>query len=113
MKTNWLRAALSEHKHCEVTFGLVSSFYCRKPAVSGCSKQRTPNPPLFDHIVGTLLEEQRHVETKRLSCLEIDHKLVLGRRLHGQISGLLPLEDAVDVRSHLSVNMDTVRAIRH
>ena len=41
----------------------------------------------------------RHVKTKRLCGLEVDHKLVLGRRLHWQIGRLLALEDAIDVAS--------------
>jgi hypothetical protein len=29
--------------------------------------------PLFDHLVGALLKQRRHVETQRLGRLEIDH----------------------------------------
>ena len=39
-----------------------------KPAVSRCSRE-----PLLDHLVGTLLEKERHVEAERLGGLEIDH----------------------------------------
>src|SRR5262245_34788432 len=52
---------------------------------------------LFDHRVGAGEERWWHVKTERLSCFQIDHQLVLGRRLHRQVGGLLALEDAVDV----------------
>ena len=38
--------------------------------------------PLFDHLVGALLEEQRHFKPERLRGLEIDHYLELNRHLH-------------------------------
>jgi hypothetical protein len=37
------------------------------------------------------------LEAERPGGLEVDHQLVLGRHLHGQVSGLLALEDAIDV----------------
>jgi hypothetical protein len=37
------------------------------------------------------------VEAERLGGLEVDHQLVLGRRLHRQVGRLLALEDAIDV----------------
>ena len=36
-------------------------------------------------------------KTKRLGGLEINDQLVLGRRLHWQVGGLLALEDAIHV----------------
>jgi hypothetical protein len=36
-------------------------------------------------------------EPKRLRRLEIDHQLIFRRRLHGQISRLFALEDAIDI----------------
>src|SRR5262249_45028066 len=44
--------------------------------------------------------------------LQVDDQLVFGRRLHGQISGLLPLEDAVDVTGCLSELVNDVRPVR-
>ena len=37
------------------------------------------------------------VEAERLGGLEVDHQLVLGRRLHRQVGWLLALEDAIDI----------------
>ena len=51
------------------------------------------------------------VEAERLRGLEIDHQLVLGRRLHRQVGGLLALEDAIDVACRLSVLIDSDRPI--
>src|SRR3974390_1395259 len=39
---------------------------------------------LFDHLVSALQEGFWHGEAKGLGCLEIDHQIVLGRRLHRQ-----------------------------
>ena len=37
---------------------------------------------LFDHLVGELLQVQRHVQAERFRCFEIDDQLVFRRRLH-------------------------------
>jgi hypothetical protein len=39
-----------------------------------------------------------------VSRLEVDHQLVLGRRLHGQVGRFLALEDAVNVRGRSIVS---------
>ena len=53
----------------------------------------------------------RHVETESSRGLKVDHQLVLGRRLHRHVRGLLALEDAVDVAGRLSVLVDQIRSI--
>src|SRR5262249_15695386 len=53
--------------------------------------------PLFDHVVGALLEEQRHIEAQRLGSLKIDRQLELDRGLDGKLARLLALENAVGI----------------
>ena len=43
--------------------------------------------------------------------LEIDHQLVLGRRLHRQVGWLLALEDAIDVAGRAPVLVDNIRPV--
>ena len=50
---------------------------------------------LFDHLIGALLHLQRHIEAQSLRGLEVDHQLVLGRRLHWQVTRLLAFESPV------------------
>ena len=55
---------------------------------------------------------RRHGEAERLGGLEVDHQLVLGRRLHRQIGRLLALEDAIDVAGRAPVLVDRNQAHR-
>ena len=45
-------------------------------------------PTLIDDLVGTREQRRGNFEAKRLSGLEVNHQLKLGRRLHGQVGGL-------------------------
>ena len=66
---------------------------------------------LFDHLVGAREHRRRHVQSERLGSLAINHQLVLHRRLHWQVGGLLAFEDAVDVAGSAPERIDGVRPV--
>ena len=51
----------------------------------------------FDHLVGALLENPRHVETECLGGFEVDHQLEPDRGLDRKLARLRTLEDAIGV----------------
>src|SRR5262249_31066191 len=53
--------------------------------------------PLFNHLVGALLEEQRNIEAERLGGLGVDGHLKFGRQLDGKLHRLCATENAIDV----------------
>src|SRR5262249_10511486 len=67
--------------------------------------------PSFDHLVGGHEQLVWNLEAQRLGGLEVDHKFILGRRLHRQVGRFLALEDAIDVASGIPVLVDESRPI--
>ena len=66
-----------------------------------CHVRFVPEADMFtislDRLVGTQLNLTRNREADRLCSLEVDHQLVLGGRLHGQVARLFSLQDAIDI----------------
>src|ERR1700730_3772766 len=53
------------------------------PQPDSCSAAKSP---LFDHLIGTLLELHRHVQSERFRGLQVDHELEPDRSLDGKIA---------------------------
>src|SRR5450755_1528124 len=66
-----------------------------RPGMSGWCHEETHAPQqtitLFYHLVGAGEHDRRHIEAERLGGLEVEHRLVFGRRLHRQVGRLLAL----------------------
>src|SRR3974390_1748352 len=71
------RADGEDSKSSVSCHSLMSADFCNKI----CQKQ-TSGLPLFDHLVGKLVELCGHLETQSFSGLQIDDKLEFGRLLH-------------------------------
>src|SRR2546428_4469203 len=59
------------------------------PRADSCTAAKTSS---LDDFVGAGEQLRWHVDAERLGGLEIDDKLVLGRRLHRKVGGLLTLQ---------------------
>src|SRR5262249_20699663 len=51
----------------------------------------------LDYLVGAGEQAIGHREAERLRGLEVYDQFVLGRRLHGKVSGFFTFEDAIDI----------------
>src|SRR5262249_9635293 len=69
------------------------------------------NAALFDHLVGALLQEQRHVKAEGLGSLEVDHQFKLDRGLYGQFARLGALKDAISISCRAPIIIDNVDPI--
>ena len=76
------------------------------PACAGT----TPRSSL-DHLVGELLQLQRHLEAERLGGLEVDDELEFARLHDREIAGLLAFEDAASIDADEFVYVVDARAV--
>src|SRR6266540_5679256 len=65
----------------------------------------------FDQLLGAGEHSCWHVEAKRLRGFEIDHQVVLSRRLHRQIGRLLAFENPIYVPSCETVLVNQIRSV--
>ena len=62
----------------------------------------------LNQLISLCDEERRHLETKRLGGLEIDHQLELRRLLHGEVGGPGALQNLVHVRGAAPIEIEKV-----
>src|SRR5262249_44856264 len=67
----------------------------------------------FDHLVRAAGKRQRDGDAERLGGLEVNYKLVLGRRLHRQVGRLRSLEYPPDVDTRLPVPIGKAGPVAH
>jgi len=65
----------------------------------------------FDHLVGALLKQQRHVKSERLGGLKVDNQLKLDRGLDWKLARFCALEDAINIRRRASKIIDQVISV--
>ena len=73
------------------------------------SKLGRGSPSLLDHFVGAGEQRGRHGEAERLSRLEVDHQLELGRCSTGRSAGFSPSRNPIHVGGSLSIYVEESR----
>src|SRR6516165_8974556 len=74
---------------------------------------RSKNDSLLDHLVGASRKSSRHLDAKRSSSAQIDHKLERSRLQDRQIGRLFALEDATGIDAHLTIRVVEVCTVAH
>jgi len=67
----------------------------------------------FDHLVGGDKQARRHGQVERLRSLEIEDRLVLGRRLHRKLRGRAAAQNAIDIGRCLPELVHEVDSVGH
>ena len=68
-----------------------------------CIRVRSAHGNSFDHLVGAGEQRRRHGKPERPGGLEVNDQLELGGLHDRQVSGLLALENASRVETHLTI----------
>jgi hypothetical protein len=84
---------------------------CRDRSTDAFDPKPTSDRRLFDHLVGAAQHGWRNGKPHRLCGLEVDDKLVFGRRLDWQVGRLLAFKDAVNVAGRESKLVEETRPI--
>src|SRR5262249_19088706 len=69
--------------------------------------------PLFDHLLGDLLELRRHIEAKRLGGFHVDHQFELDGGLHREVGWTLASENSVYICCTALEQVDGIDAVDH
>src|SRR5215813_1833213 len=96
-----------QHRKRTLELSLVMSALCQKRT------HALQQESLFDHVVGALPQEQRHVEAERLGGFQIDHQLELVRSLDGELARFCALEDAVTIGCCTPELAEWINAVGH
>jgi hypothetical protein len=92
-------AVNSINRRCRSYFGRFATtlhlglFQQNRPQPDSCS---AANRSLFDQIIGGGEQRLRDSEAKRLCGYSINHKIELGRLLHGNVGRLCPAQNLVN-----------------
>ena len=90
---------ISGHLHCNGSCPLYPQkrTCAAQLTMSAMGQRRTraaqQKGSLFDHLVGALLQKQRHIQSEGLSGLHVDNQLELRGRLYRKLGWLGALED--------------------
>jgi len=74
---------------------------------------RVPESGLANHLVRLEEEAWGDGQAERLGGLEVDDQFVFHGPLHGQVSGLRPFQDFVDIRHRVPHDLDPIHPIDH
>src|SRR5262245_44514051 len=72
---------------------------------------RGPSTPSFDDLVGGEQKLWRNGQPERFGGSKINHQIVFGWLLIGQIGGLLAAQDAIDIGGRATIKVGPIRAV--
>ena len=107
------RQSKLQHADAPHPFGLLRARR-KRPRRRRAAEQRDELAPLsFDHLVGELLQIERHLEAKHLGGREIDDEIELRGPLDRQVARPLTLENAGGVDANPVIAIGGAGAVAH